>query len=543
MRSQVFARIGASLVLLFAFTAAHSISAQSPAAPNHHFQTSDRCVACHNGLTTSTGEDISIGANWRTSMMANSARDPYWMAGVRREVMDHPTASKAIQDECSICHMPMMRYAAKLGGGEGEVFKHLPPDLDDTDDRLADDGVSCTVCHQITETNLGKPESFVGGFKVDEQTPENERKVFGRFEVNGGLTTIMHSSSAFRPAEGKHIRSSELCATCHTLITQALDADGKAIGSLPEQVPYQEWLHSDFRETRSCQSCHMPEVNEPAPISSVFGEPREGTARHTFVGGNFFMQRILNRFRIDLGVQALPQEMDAAVNRTIAHLQTDSARVSVQNVSVDNGRLNATVAVENLGGHKLPTAYPSRRAWLHVTVRDGSGRTVFESGALNANGSIQGNDNDDDGARFEPHYAEISSPSQVQIYESVMAGADGQVTTGLLSAVRYVKDNRLLPRGFDKRSAGADIAVHGDAAQDPDFVGGRDDTRYAVAIGGAQGPFEVEAEIWYQPIAYRWAMNLKSYDAPEPQRFVGYYESMATGSGVRLARATAATVR
>src|SRR5580765_5086194 len=59
-----------------------------------HFQTSDRCVACHNGITTSTGEDISIGVNWRTSMMANAGRDPYWMAGVRREMMDHPTATK-----------------------------------------------------------------------------------------------------------------------------------------------------------------------------------------------------------------------------------------------------------------------------------------------------------------------------------------------------------------------------------------------------------------------------------------------------------------
>jgi hypothetical protein len=75
-----------------------------------HFQTSDRCVACHNGISTPTGEDISIGVDWRTSMMANSGRDPYWISGVRRETIDHPTAAAAIQDECTICHMPMMRY-------------------------------------------------------------------------------------------------------------------------------------------------------------------------------------------------------------------------------------------------------------------------------------------------------------------------------------------------------------------------------------------------------------------------------------------------
>src|SRR5262249_18510124 len=110
-----------------------------------HFQTSDRCVACHNGLTSPTGEDISIGLSWRTSMMGNAGRDPYWMAGVRRELTDHPTASKIIQDECTICHMPMMRYEAKLAGGEGEAFAHIPADLSKPDDRFADDGVSCSV--------------------------------------------------------------------------------------------------------------------------------------------------------------------------------------------------------------------------------------------------------------------------------------------------------------------------------------------------------------------------------------------------------------
>ena len=55
----------------------------------------------------------------------------------------------------------------------------------------------------------------------------------------------------------------------------------------------------------------------------------------------------------------------------------------------------AEISIENLGGHKLPTAYPSRRVWLHLTVRDSRGNALFESGALHPDGSIEGNDNDE----------------------------------------------------------------------------------------------------------------------------------------------------
>src|SRR5690606_22987753 len=56
------------------------------------FAASDACLACHNGLVTPSGEDVSIGSQWRASIMANSARDPYWQAAVRREIMDFPMA-------------------------------------------------------------------------------------------------------------------------------------------------------------------------------------------------------------------------------------------------------------------------------------------------------------------------------------------------------------------------------------------------------------------------------------------------------------------
>jgi hypothetical protein len=199
--------------------------------------------------------------------------------------------------------------------------------------------------------------------------------------------------------------------------------------------------------------------------------------------------------------------------------------------------LNATVLVQNLAGHKFPTAYPSRRAWLQFTVRDASGRIVFESGAFQPDGSVAGNDYDRDSSRFEPHYSEIRRPDEVQVYESVMAGSDGRLTTGLLTALTYVKDNRLLPEGLDKRTASADIAVHGAAADDADFIGGEDRVRYSVDLAGTSGPFEVGVQLWFQPIAFRWAENLRPYDATETRRFVRYYESMAGVSALVIAKA------
>ncbi|MDA1095396.1 MAG: hypothetical protein O3A25_19365 [Acidobacteria bacterium] len=513
--------------------------------PGPVFQTSHDCVACHNGLMTPTGEDVSIGTSWRASMMAQSARDPYWQGAVRRETIDHPTHVAAIEDECSICHMPMTTAPARARGEHGEIFAHLPIGADDSEvGRLAADGVSCTVCHQITGEGFGSRESFTGGYVLSVVPPGSDQRqpppqpMFGPFEVKPGHAHLMRSSTGVTPTEGAHVRQSELCATCHTLFTQALDAQGAVVGTLPEQVPYLEWQHSAFRDEHSCQACHMPAVDVPTPITSVLGEPREGLGRHTFRGGNFFMLRMLNRYRADLGVGVPPADLEASARATERQLQTETATVAITETSRTGADVAFTVSVTSQVGHKLPTGYPSRRVWLHVTVLDEARRTVFESGAVSPDGAIRGNDNDADGWSVEPHYQEIRSPDEVQIYESVMTDAAGAVTTGLLSGVAYVKDNRLLPRGFDKTVASDDIAVRGRAATDPDFLGSGDRVRYVVNTPTA-GALTVEAELRYQPIGYRWARNLGAYDAMETQRFVSYYDAMAAGSSLVLARASA----
>ena len=536
MRRKSILRLGSAL-LLFTWLGLLGNAAERK-QQKAEFQTSDRCLACHNGLTASSGKDVSIGFDWRASVMANSARDPYWLASVRREDLDHPGQKAEIEDGCADCHMPIARYEAKEQGHLGQVFEHIPFDRDPKKNAGAADGISCSVCHQISRKNLGTKESFNGGFLVDPPETPNDRPEYGPFLLQSGHARVMQTSTGgYRPTTAAHIRDSAMCATCHTLYTKSLSRDGKVLGQFPEQMPYQEWLHSAYPQKATCQACHMPEVPGEVPISAVLGAPRTGVHQHTFVGGNFFFLRLLNLHGSDLGASALPIELNSAADQTIQFLQSQAARVTIRDVEVSASHLRADIFVENLSGHKLPTAFPSRRAWLHFVVRDHEGRTLFESGTLNRDGSIQGNDNDLDAQQYEPHYREIMNSDEVEIYEPILKDDAGHVTTGLAAAAGYLKDNRLLPAGFQKQTADQDVAVIGDAAEDPNFNDSGDLVRYSVALANGQGPYEVEVELWYQPIGFRWAHNLAAYRSSETERFLNYYDSNAALTAVVLAHA------
>ena len=320
------------------------------------------------------GEDVSIGFDWRATLMANSSRDPYWQASVRRETIDHPESTAEIEDTCARCHMPMERYAARSTGARRRSSRTCRSRRAAT--AAASPKTACRARSAIRSAprSSARPESFTGGFEIDPPDAQGNHHEYGPYAIDAGHTLVMKTSTeGFVPTRREHIRKSEMCATCHTLITETLGPGGKPVGRLPEQVPFQEWLHSDYKDAQSCQSCHMPVVEEPVPITRVFGEPRQ-MARHVFVAANFFVQRMLNRYRDALDVAALPQELDAAAARTEDFLATqggaaDARRRPRQRRTARNRRSS----IENLGGHKLPTAYPSRRAWIHFVVRDSGG--------------------------------------------------------------------------------------------------------------------------------------------------------------------------
>lgn len=478
-------------------------------------------------MTDDAGQDVSIDADWRASMMAQSARDPYWRASVRAEIARHPDQAERIEDSCARCHMPMAQFTLDQAGEPARVLGQAGLlDPEHPLNPLALDGVSCTLCHQIQERGLGFPESYNGGYVVDTETPAGQRLIYGPYLVEEVQSDIMEISSGFLPLQGLHLIQSELCATCHTLYTETLDASGAVVGEFPEQVTYLEWYYSDFRGAQSCQDCHMPEAQGGVRISTTSPFPRSPFAQHTFSGGNAYMLQMLLAFADELEITASGEHLQHARQQTLRLLQEEAASLTIEQLRVSGSRLTADVRVENLAGHKLPSGFPSRRAWLHFVVRDGAGALVFESGGVDALGRIAGNAADQDPTQYEPHYRAIVQPDQVQIYEAVLHHAEGGPTTGLMQAAGYLKDNRLLPNGLDPALAVESVSPRGPVSEDADFFGGEDSLQYAIDLTGASGPFTVTVELLYQSIGYRWAENLRALPGPEIEQFLGYYEAV-----------------
>ena len=496
-----------------------------PTSRNELFSASGACTVCHMRNIDESGRDVSIDSAWRGSIMAQAARDPYFLASLRAEVGRFPEQRAEIEDTCATCHMPMADYTRAADGAAGNLLDDGFLDPEHPLHELAMDGVSCTLCHQIRPGNLG-PSAASGNFVIDTGAAEGEREIFGPYAVDEAQALIMQAASGFVPMQSTHVTQSELCATCHTLYTPVLDSTGATLGEFPEQVPYLEWFYSDYRNAQSCQACHMPPADGGVKIAITSPNLRSPFAQHTFFGGNAYMLGMLEAFGQELGLTASSEQLEAARAGTLELLQAETATIAVENLIDGGTSLSADVRVEVLAGHKFPTAYPSRRAWIHLTVTDASGAIVFESGGAGSDGAISGNDNDADAGQYELHYETINRADQVQIYEAILKDADGLVTTSVLSAAGFLKDNRLLPAGFEKSAPYPDIAVRGGAMEDENFLGGGDLVTYIVPVGGGSGPYTVTAELLFQSIGFRWAENLRPSSGPEIDRFLGFYAAV-----------------
>ena len=497
-----------------------------PTERGEYFAASGVCTSCHKDMVDANGQDVSIDSYWRGTMMANATRDPYWQASVRAEVIQHPEYSDIIQDKCTTCHAPMARTTRVFAGDSGVLLDDGFLNPENALHTLAMDGISCTACHQIDSAGLGEESSFNGGFAIDVSLPVGERASFGPSKVTSEDATLMKSASGYDPIVGKHIQTAEFCGSCHTLYTPTIDNHGEIAGLFPEQMPYIEWLASEYSDNQPCQDCHMPEAQGKVVLSITNSPGRGQFSQHSFAGGNTYALDLLLAYGEEMGVPASSDQIAAARERAKDQLQEETANISIRNTDFVDSQLVVDLQIESQVGHKFPSGFPSRRVWVHFYVKDATGNIIFESGNWAENGEIYGNENDLDPAAYEPHYQVIEQPDQVQIYETIIGDVDNNVTTTLLRGSKYLKDNRLIPKGFAKEEVDDDISVCGNALSDLDFQGGVDVIRYQVDLEDSPGPFTVSAEILYQSIGYRWAKNLDGFDSPETQKFTAYYQDL-----------------
>jgi len=500
----------------------------NPAFTSNHFSGSANCQMCHDGLTDNTGKDVSIIKAWKSTMMANATRDPLWKAKVRTELNRTPSLAGVINDKCSRCHAPMANFEAHQNNSPIEILDNGFTNPNNDYHNEAMDGVSCTLCHQIEDNGqLGELSSMSGHYPLN-----NQKKIYGPYDNIFANPMIMNTG--YTPEYSPHVKKSELCATCHNLKTPFTDDAGNVLSStpeseFPEQMPYSEWLASDYAATTSCQQCHMART-DGVSISTrpMWLGPRDDFAEHVFVGGNKFMLDMLSNNKEELGVLATDfSEIIAATE----NLLSQAASIEVLSSTQTADTLDFNLRINSNTGHKLPSAYPSRRAILHVTVKDSAGAVVFESGKVNANGSIAGVNSDNDLTSFEPHYDVITSADQVQVYEAIMNDYKGDVTYTLLRGSDYIKDNRLLPNGFNKQTVSSDVKVAGAAFDDANFIGGSDEIRYSLA-GLSPDTYSVNVELVYQTLAYAFAQDLFKDSAKEVTDFKRLYNASNAKSSV-----------
>ncbi|MCW5907382.1 MAG: T9SS type A sorting domain-containing protein [Chitinophagales bacterium] len=483
---------------------------RSPIDSGEYFLGSITCKGCHGfdsahlANVDENGNDINLYDDWEASMMAFSAVDPFWRAKVSHEILVNPAHANELQSKCTQCHAPMGHFTAMF---KGAAHYTLADVLTDT---LGLNGVACGACHSIGSDSIFGL-NFSGNIHYDTSRVEYgpfQNPELGPMQLYVGLT----------PKYSPHVSRSKVCAPCHTLITKTADLNGNYTGNtFVEQATYHEWLNSAYNDSVPCQRCHMPQINDPVIIANGLQNlsPRSPFNLHKFMGGNSTMLRLIKQNKSLLGITVPDEHIDSSISATLNLLQHSTLQMQLSTDSITADTLYVSVKLTNKAGHKFPSGYPSRRAFLQIAVTNASD-TVFRSGMLQPDGELIGHD-----SQFEPHHHIITNEQQVQIYEMVMGDVNGNFTTVLERAAVTLKDNRLPPVGFTAQHSAYDTArIEGNATTDPDFNKngttqgtGTDVVHYHIPINSLSGNLRVSAAVYYQTLPPRWFTEMFTYNS------------------------------
>jgi hypothetical protein len=321
-----------AVLAALAVTACSKRPAPTGVDASHASGPETECAGCHPSHFT----------EWRTSSHAYAMRDPVFAAMVKVGQRD---TQGELGDFCVKCHSP-------IGNATGETAVFRDPKTSEFVqptsglDPGAMDGVSCMVCHSITEVT----DTFNAGFVM----------------VNDGTRhgPIQHpkNDAPHRSEYSDLFEDAKLCGTCHMVVNPK---------HVALEQTYVEWVQSVFNGAKSCQDCHMPSRTGPAAV----GQPDRTIHDHTFVGADVPLLPPDEFPGYDESRQRAEELLKSAVDFSLA--QGSAGRT-------------VTVSIKNLAGHSLPSgATADRQMWIELVVHDAAGNVVFQSGTLDEQGDLR----------------------------------------------------------------------------------------------------------------------------------------------------------
>jgi hypothetical protein len=271
---------------------------------------------------------------WSGSMHAYAGEDPVFRAMNARGQRE---TGGALGDFCVRCHAPLAVRAGLTTDGL---------DLDAVPRPLR--GVTCAFCHRVES---------VAGLHTNPLGIADDAVM--RAGIADPMPTAAHESAYSRLHDRTRRDSSDLCGSCHDIVTPA---------GVHLERTFAEWLRSLFARDASgtlltCGGCHM--TGRDGNAAQVDGAPRRRVHEHTFAG-------------VDVALSPWPETeaQRAAIARDLDPVLAGRLCVTPHLAGVE-----IAVTLDNvLAGHMWPSgAAQDRRAWVEVLAWAGE-EVVWSSG-------------------------------------------------------------------------------------------------------------------------------------------------------------------
>ncbi len=364
--------------------------------PQHALMMDHYCKKCHP----------DVHAGWRDSVHKfSSFNNPAYLPSVNetREVSFKNDGNVRASRWCAGCHDPVPFFSGAFDN----------KDFDDVNDPTAHAGITCTVCHAITNVNSNRGNS---DYTIEE--PLHYPFAYSKSPVLQWINNQMvkakpgfHTKTFLKPFH----KTAEFCSVCHKVhLPLALNKFKKINGQsyhkefIRGQNHYDAHLLSGVSGTgvtsfyyppksqKNCNGCHMPLVTSLDDFGArLFDDSGKRTIHnHLFPSANTMVAWFRGR---DDVIRAHQQFLEGVMRVDIFGVKEDGrldgrlhAPLRPRVPQLEAGRtylLETVIRTVKLGHVFTQGTVDSNEVWLEVTVTSG-GKVIGKNGGLDADREV-----------------------------------------------------------------------------------------------------------------------------------------------------------